>query len=86
MLMDGWLAYRHSLLRVDFDHSTEQVLAIGRNKMWNMEDPSFDLLQQLAQVVIVEGQRADEQRVQDHPARPHVCPPAIVFFTLRINK
>jgi hypothetical protein len=74
--------HRHSLIRVDFDHSTEQVLAIGRNKVWNMEDPSLDLLEQLAQVVVVEGQRADEKRVQDHPARPHVCPPPVVLFAL----
>lgn len=42
----------------------------------------FDLLQQLLQIVVVERQRAHQQRVQYHAARPHVCLSAVVFFAL----
>lgn len=45
-----------------------------------MKDPSLDLLEQLPEVIIVEGQSADEQRVEDDPAGPDVGPPAVVLL------
>ena len=38
------------------------------------------LFQELPEVVVVEGERPDEQRVQDDPARPHVRPPTVVLL------
>lgn len=46
-------AYRHSLLRADFDHPPEEVLALGRNKMWDMEYSPLHFLQQLPKIIIV---------------------------------
>ena len=74
--------HRESLLRVHLDHTLEQALAVGRNKVWDVKHPSFHLLEQLAKVVVVEGQGTDEQRVQDDPAGPHVGAPTVVLFAL----
>jgi len=54
--------------------------------MGYVEDAFFHLFQQLAQVVVVERQRPDEQRVQYHAARPHVRFPAVIFLALRTGR
>lgn len=43
---------------------------------------SLDLLEQLLEVVVVERQRADEQRIQDDATRPHVgLAPVVLLAT-----
>ena len=46
----------------------------------NVEDAALHLLQQLSQVVVVEGESSDEQRVQDHSRGPDVRSPAVVLL------
>ena len=52
--------------------------------MWHIggyeEVALLDLLEQLLEVVVVEGQRAHEQRVQDDAARPDVRLAAVVLL------
>ncbi len=60
--------YRHPLLWIDLDHSPEQILTVRRDEVRDVELPLFDLLQQLSEVVVVEGQRAHQKRVKDHAA------------------
>ena len=43
-------------LRLHFDHPPQEALAVWRNEVGHVEDAPFHLLQQLAEVVIVEGQ------------------------------
>lgn len=47
-------AYGHAFLRVDFDHAAQQRLAFGRYKVGDVIDSSFNFLQQLPQIVVVE--------------------------------
>ncbi len=48
--------------------------------MRDVELPTLHLLQELPEVVVVEGERAHQQRVQDDPAGPHVRPAAVVLL------
>lgn len=50
------------------------------HKVRDVKDAPLHLLQQLSQVVVVEGQGADEQRVQDHSRGPDVRSPAVVLL------
>ena len=50
--------------------------------MRDVERSSLHLLQQLAEVVVIKRQSADQQRVQDDAARPDVRPPAVILLTL----
>lgn len=43
-------------LGLHFDHPPQQALAVWRDEVGHVEDAPFHLLQQLAEVVIVEGQ------------------------------
>lgn len=49
--------YTEPLFRLHFDHAPQEALAVRRNEVRHVEDTAFHLLQQLAQVVIIEGQR-----------------------------
>ena len=51
--------------------------------MGDVELTPLDLLQQLAQIVVVEGQRPHQEGVQYHAAGPDVRAPAVVLFTLK---
>ena len=53
--------------------------------MGDVELAALDLLQQVPEVVVVEGQGADQQGVQDDPARPDVRLPPVVFLALEGN-
>ena len=74
--------YREPLLRVDFYHAPKQVLAVWRHEVRDMEHASLHLLQQLTEVVVVEGQCTHQEGVQDHATRPHVRPPPVVLLPL----
>ncbi len=75
-------SHREPLLRVDLYHAPQEVLAIGRDKVRDVELAALDLLQQLPKVVVVEGERAHQQGVQDHPAGPDVRPTTVVLLAL----
>ena len=77
-------SYRESFLRIYFDHSSEKVLTIWRDKVRNVELSSFHFFQKVPQVVVVEGQRAHQEGVEDDPARPNVGLSAVVFLALAI--
>ncbi len=51
------LPHRESFFRVDLDHAPQQSLAVG-DEMGHVEHSTLHLLQQLPQVIVVEGQRA----------------------------
>lgn len=48
--------HREAPGRVHLDHAAQQALAVGRDKVRHMEHAPLHLLQQLPQVVVVEGQ------------------------------
>lgn len=75
--------YRQPFIRIDFDHSPEQALAVRGDEVRDVKNSPFDLLKKLPEVVIVKGQRAYQQSVEYHSARPDVCFSTIVFFTLQ---
>lgn len=54
----GLHSHREPLLWVDLDHPPEQGLAVRRDEVGHVEDPALHFLQQLPQVVVVEGQGA----------------------------
>lgn len=49
--------YREAPRRVHLDHAAQQALAVGRDEVRHVEHAALHLLQQLPQVVVVEGQR-----------------------------
>ena len=51
--------------------------------MGDVEVTPLDLFQELPQVVVVEGEGADEEGVEDDPAGPHVRSPAVVLLALK---
>jgi hypothetical protein len=55
--------YRKSLHGVHFDHPPQQVLAVRRHKMGNMEDALLHLLQKVAQIVVIEWERPLNEQV-----------------------
>ena len=67
---------------MDLNHSPEQVLAVGRNEVRNVEDAALNLLQKLSQIVVVKREGADEQGVEDHSAGPDIRLLPIVLLTL----
>ena len=75
--------HREPLFRRHLDHAPEKVLTVGGHKVGDVEHASLDLLQELPQVVVVEGKGPDEEGVQDDAAGPHVGPGAVVTFSLQ---
>lgn len=49
--------HREAPRRVHLDHAAQQALAVGRDEVRHVEHAPLHLLQQLPQVVVVEGQR-----------------------------
>ena len=74
--------YRESFLRINFYHASEQVLTIGRYKVGYVKVAPFDFFQKLPEIVIVERKGSNQQGIQNHTARPHICPSAIVLLPL----
>ena len=74
--------YRESFLRINFYHSSEQVLTIGRYKVGYVKVAPLDFFQELSEIVIVERKGSNQQGIQNHTARPHICPSAIVLLPL----
>ena len=79
------VSYREPLARVDLDHAPQEVLTIWRHEVGNVELASFNLFQEVPQVVVVEGERAHEEGVQNDAARPDVSLPAVVLLALKIQ-
>lgn len=79
------MTHRQSPIRIHFYHTAQQALAIGWHKVRYVEHAPLHFLQQLSQVVIVEGQSAHQKCVQNDTTRPNVRFPAIVFFTLKLR-
>jgi len=48
-----------------------------------VKDAPLDFLQQLAQVVVVEGQRTHQEGVEDDPTGPDIRLAAIVLLALK---
>lgn len=48
--------YRQPLGGVHLDHTAQQVLTVGRDEVWHMENSQLHLLQEVPQVVVVEWQ------------------------------
>ena len=61
-----------SLQRVHLQHEHQQRGHGAGQVLRDVENPSSDLLEQRGDVLIVKGQRATQQRVQDHPTAPDV--------------
>mgnify|MGYP001811132557 CR=1 FL=1 len=53
-------------------HARYQVARAGAEVRGQVVDAALDLLEKVWDVLVVKGQAAAEQRVQDHAARPHV--------------
>jgi len=77
-----WMTHREPPVRIHLNHAAQQTLAVRRHKVRYVKDAALDFLQQLAQVVVVEGQRTHQQGVQDDPAGPDIRLAAIVLLTL----
>ena len=50
------VSYRQPLGGVHFNHPTQEVLTVGRDEVGHVEDPQLHLLQEVPQVIVVEGQ------------------------------
>ena len=78
--------HRESFLRVDFYHASEKVLTVGRDKVGYMKVAPLDFFQELSEIVVIKRKGSNQQGVQNHAARPDICPSAIVLFPLSIEK
>ena len=75
--------HRESFLRINFYHASEKVLTIGRYKVGYVKVAPLDFFQELSKIVIVERKGSNQQGIQNHTARPHICPSAIVLLPLK---
>mmetsp|Transcript_10454 Transcript_10454/g.43278 ORF Transcript_10454/g.43278 Transcript_10454/m.43278 type:complete len:343 (+) Transcript_10454:2484-3512(+) len=66
------LRYRDSLERVHEQHSRNEIARARRQVRGEVVYAPLDLLEQVRDGLVVEGEGAAQERVQDHPARPHV--------------
>mmetsp|Transcript_78352 Transcript_78352/g.208027 ORF Transcript_78352/g.208027 Transcript_78352/m.208027 type:complete len:404 (-) Transcript_78352:522-1733(-) len=53
-------------------HLHDQVLCLARQVSWQCEVPVLDLAEEIRHVLVVEGERPAQERVQDDAARPDV--------------
>ena len=83
VLKVGYKTYRESFLRINFYHASEKVLTIGRYKVGYVKVAPLDFFQELSKIVIVERKGSNQQGIQNHTARPHICPSAIVLLPLK---
>lgn len=62
----GSVTHREPLAGVDLDHPSKKVLTVWRDEVRHVENSQLHFLQQIPQVVIVEGQGAlkEEKRVR----------------------
>lgn len=77
------MTHREPPVRIDLNHAAQQTLAVRRHKMRYVKDAPFDFLQQLAQVVVVEGQRTHQEGIEDDPTGPDIRLAAIVLLALK---
>ena len=75
--------HRESFLRINFYHASEKVLTIGRYKVGYVKVAPLDFFQELSKIVIVERKGSNQQGIQNHTARPNICPSAIVLLPLK---
>lgn len=61
-----------SLQRVHLQHEHEQRGHRASQVLWDVEDASSDLLKQRGDMLIIKGQSAAQQGIQDHPTAPDV--------------
>lgn len=59
-----------SLERVHQQHAGDEVASPGRQVAGQVVNAALDLFEQVGNVLVVEGQAAAQQRVQDDAARP----------------
>ena len=85
VLKIGYKTYRESFLRINFYHASEKVLTIGRYKVGYVKVAPLDFFQELSKIVIVERKGSNQQGIQNHTARPHICPSAIVLIPQEIE-
>ena len=83
VLKVGDKTYRESFLRINFYHASEKVLTIGRYKVGYVKVAPLDFFQELSKIVIVERKGSNQQGIQNHTARPNICPSAIVLLPLK---
>jgi len=74
--------YCDTLGRIDLQDPRQQVFSLGDDPIWNMESPVSDLLQDIVDIRVIEGQAAREQCVENHTAAPNVRRGARIFMTL----
>mmetsp|Transcript_38973 Transcript_38973/g.85673 ORF Transcript_38973/g.85673 Transcript_38973/m.85673 type:complete len:289 (+) Transcript_38973:294-1160(+) len=60
------------LQRVDDEHARDEVFDVVGHVAGQREDAALDLLEEVGDVLVVKGERAAEQRVEDHATRPDV--------------
>uniref|UniRef100_A0A182Q250 Uncharacterized protein n=1 Tax=Anopheles farauti TaxID=69004 RepID=A0A182Q250_9DIPT len=94
LVLDRWTSpfpveqQKHPSEQIAFSTSVSTADAFGMTCVWTTSiigsSSSSSPLPpaQLAQVVVVERERTDQQRVKDDPTRPHIRPASIVLFTL----
>lgn len=61
-----------SLKRVDLEHEHQQAGHRAVEVLWDVEDSSTDLLEERRYVLIIEGQSATQQCIQNHPTAPDI--------------
>lgn len=57
---------------VNLEHRRQQLFGLVREVRRQREDPSFNFLKQVGNILVVERKLPAQQRVQDDPARPNI--------------
>jgi len=52
--------------------ASDEVTRARRQVRWKVVDAALDFLEEVGDGLVIEGQGAAQQRVQDHPARPEL--------------
>lgn len=71
------------LLRIDDDHPRDEVLGLDGHVSGHDELAELDLLEEEADVFVVEGEAADEESEEDDPARPDVRGGSVIGDSLQ---
>mmetsp|Transcript_3398 Transcript_3398/g.7606 ORF Transcript_3398/g.7606 Transcript_3398/m.7606 type:complete len:221 (+) Transcript_3398:187-849(+) len=70
--MAAYLGYSDPLQGVDDEHARDELLDVVGHVAGQCEDAALDLLEEVGNVLVVKGERAAQQRIENHAAAPHV--------------
>jgi hypothetical protein len=70
---------------VDHKHASDEIPCVWRKVGWDGEPAVLDLLQEDADVFVVEGEAASEEGEENDTARPNVRSGTVITYALHVS-